>query len=197
MNVAIVRSPGSQVARPLKILVPLIQQELIAGNEAGMDHYIKAGRMLNEARDSGQVAYGSWGRWVKEHFHISRITANDYMRIARKVEEDPGCKAGLTTIDEAVGRDPRTIKSITRKNKLKSLFDVVDKVNVTRLSDERQSREEEIKLHRDIALQLVDLGYRAMATRLHPDQGGSRDAMSRLNTVRDELKEIAATRRFV
>jgi hypothetical protein len=36
-----------------------------------------------------------------------------------------------------------------------------------------------------------------MATRLHPDRGGSRDAMQRLNTVRDELKSIAATRRFV
>ena len=74
---------------------------------------------------------------------------------------------------------------------------MVDKVNVTRLADERQSREDEVKLHRELALKLIDLGYRAMATRLHPDQGGSRDAMGRLNTVRDELKEIAATRRFV
>ena len=92
---------------------------------------------------------------------------------------------------------PRTIKSVTKKNKLKSLFDGVDKVNVTRLADERQSREHEIKLHRELALQIIDLGYRAMATRLHPDAGGSRDAMSRLNTVRHELKEFAATRRFV
>jgi hypothetical protein len=183
----------SQVSRPLKILVPLI-----SGNEAGMDHYIKAGRMLNEVKDSGQVAYGSWGSWLKGNFHLGRATANDYMRIARKVDEEgSGCIASHTTIDEAVGREPRTIKSVTKKNKLKSLFDVVDKVNVNRLSDERQSRETEIKLHRDIAVQLIDLGYRAMATRLHPDQGGSRDAMSRLNAVRDELKSIAATRRFV
>jgi hypothetical protein len=77
------------------------------------------------------------------------------------------------------------------------LFDGVDRVNVPRLAEERKSRDEEIKLHRELALKLIDLGYRAMATRLHPDQGGSRDAMSRLNTVRDELKEFAATRRFV
>jgi hypothetical protein len=187
----------TQVARPLKVLVPLIQEELIAGNEAGMDHYIRAGRMLNEVRDSGQVSYGSWGRWVKDNFHISRVTASDYMRIASKVEEDPSCKASLTSIDAALDREPRTIKSITKKNKLKSLFDGVDRVNVTRLSDERQSRDDEIKLHRDMALQLIDLGYRALATRLHPDAGGSRDAMSRLNTVRHELKDFAATRRFV
>jgi hypothetical protein len=196
MNVAVVRK--HQIARPLKVLVPLIQEELIEGAQAGMEHYIKAGRMLNEVKDSEQVPYGSWGRWLKNNFTLSQATANDYMRIARKVDkEGSSFIASYKTIDEAVGREPRTIKSITKKNKLKSLFDGVDQVNVARLSDDRQTRENEIKLHREIALELIDLGYRAMATRLHPDRGGSRDAMSRLNTVRNELKEVAATRRFV
>ena len=195
-NVAVARSK-TQIARPLKVIVPLIQQELISGNEAGMAHYIAAGKMLNEVKDSGQVAYGSWGRWLKENFTLSRDTANDYMRVARKVDEaGSSCRELPTSINSVLGRD-RTIKSITKKNKLKSLFDGVDKVNVTRLADERQSREDEIKLHRELALQIIDLGYRAMATRLHPDAGGSRDAMSRLNTVRHALKEFAATRRFV
>jgi hypothetical protein len=187
----------TKIARPIKILVPLIQEELIAGTEAGMEHYIKAGRMLNEAKDSGQVPWGSWQRWLTNNFKLSHKTARDYMRVARKVDEDGTERThAFVSIDGALGRE-RTIKSITKKNRLKSLFDVVDKVNVTRLADEKQSREDEITLHRDIALKLIDLGYRAMATRLHPDQGGSRDAMARLNTVRDELKEIAATRRFV
>jgi len=196
-NVAVARS-NKHVARPLKVLVPLIQEELISGNEAGMSHYIKAGAILNEVKDSGQVPWGSWGRWLKDNFHLSRTTANDYMRLARKVEDGSNCKASLT-IDSALGREPqeRTIKSITKKNKLKSLFDGVDRVNVTRLADERQDRDKEIKLHQELALQIIDLGYRAMATRLHPDAGGSRDAMSRLNTVRHELKEFAATRRFI
>ena len=187
-----------QVARPLKVVVPLIQEELIAGNQAGMEHYVRAGGMLNEVKDSGQVPYGSWGRWLKENFTLSRATASDYMRVANRVaEEGPGCIASYTTIDEAVGREPRTIKSVTKKNKLKALFDGVGKVDVTRLSEERKSRDNEIKLHRDLAMQLIDLGYRALATRLHPDAGGSRDAMSRLNTVRHELKDIAATKRFI
>ena len=62
----------------------------------------------------------------------------------------------------------RTIKSVTKKNKLKSLFDGVDRVNVTRLADERQDRDKEIKLHQELALQIIDLGYRAMATRALP-----------------------------
>jgi hypothetical protein len=198
-HTAVVRATQSKVARPLKVLVPLIQEELLAGISAGMPHYIRAGRILNEVRDSGQVPHGSWQRWLKENFHLSRNTANDYMRLARKAEEpDFNCN-GTITIDNALGRErePRVIKSVTKANKLKSLFDGVDKVNVTRLADERQSREHELKLHRDIALQVIDLGYRATATRLHPDQGGSREAMARLNTVRDELKEVAATRKFV
>ena len=118
--------------------------------------------------------------------------------VARRVaEEGPSCIASYTTIDQAIGREPRTIKSVTKKNKLKSLFDGVGKVNVTRMSDERKSRDDEIKLHRDLAMQLIDLGYRALATRLHPDAGGSRDAMQRLNTVRHAMKDFAATKRFI
>jgi Protein of unknown function (DUF3102) len=193
------KEPQRQIARPLKVLVPLIQEELIAGNEAGMEHYIKAGKMLNEVRDSGQVAWGSWGRWLKDNFHLGRSTANEYMRVARIAAEHGSNYLAGQTIDKALGREPqeRIIKSVTKKNKLKHLFDGVDRVNVTRLSNERKSREDEIKLHRDLALQLIDLGYRAMATRLHPDAGGSRDAMSRLNTVRHELKDFAATRKFI
>jgi hypothetical protein len=194
-NVAVARN-RTQVARPLKVIVPLIQDELIAATEAGMEHYAAAGRMLNEVKDSGQVPWGSWGRWLKSNFKLSHDTARDYMAIARK--EDGGSNLrGYSSIDSALGRTPRTIKSITKANKLKALFDGVDKVNVTRLSNDRQDRDKEIKLHQELALQIIDLGYRAMATRLHPDAGGSRDAMSRLNTVRHELKEFAATRRFV
>jgi hypothetical protein len=171
-NLSVVRATKNQVARPLKVLVPLIQDELISGNEAGMEHYIKAGMMLNEVKDSGQVAWGSWSRWLKDNFHLQRASANDYMRLARKADElGSNCMVGHT-IDSALGREPRTIKSVTKKNRLKSLFDVVDKVNVSRLADERRSREDEIKLHRELALKLIDAGYRAMATRLHPDQGG-------------------------
>jgi hypothetical protein len=186
------------LARPLKVLVPLIKDELEAGQQAGEEHFIKAGRMLNEAKDSGQVPYGSWRRWLNSNFTLSHRTANDYMLAARRRDERGSTFAGTReSLHNTLGYEPRSRPSVTKANKLKSLFDGVDKVNVTRLADERQDREREIKLHQELALKLIDLGYRAMATRLHPDQGGSRDAMSRLNTVRDELKEFAATRRFV
>jgi hypothetical protein len=49
-----------------------------------------------------------------------RKTASDYMRIAAKVDEGHLFRSE-TSIDEAVGRNPRSIKSITKANKLKAL----------------------------------------------------------------------------
>ncbi len=191
MNVA-VRKTSKQISRPLKILVPLIKDELAAADEAGVEHYRHAGEMLLEAKD--QVAYGSWGRWLAKNFELSDRTAKRYMRLARMSNDDDASSAydRPKSLYGAIGEKP-----VKTRAAWDTVHAAADRVNVKRLADEQQTREDELKLHRQIALQLIDLGYRAMATRLHPDRGGSRDAMQRLNTVRDELKSIAETRRFV
>src|SRR5262245_15217120 len=73
----------SQIARPLKVLVPLIKEELEAGDEAGIEHYRHAGEMLLEARE--QVSRGSWGPWLGKNFELSKSTAFKYMRLASHV----------------------------------------------------------------------------------------------------------------
>jgi hypothetical protein len=40
----------------------------------------------------------------------------------------------------------------------------------------------------ELALRLIDIGYKALAMKLHPDKGGSQDAMARLNLVRNRLR---------
>jgi hypothetical protein len=45
---------------------------------------------------------------------------------------------------------------------------------------------------RELIVQLIDAGYRAMAKTLHPDMGGSHDDMTRLTAVRDELRRRIA-----
>ena len=178
------------ISRPLKVLVPLIKIELADADEAGLEHYRKAGEMLIEAKD--QVAHGSWSRWLTKNFELSQNTALRYMRLARKVEAEPKftARGEYGSLRRALGDKPS-------RSAWTTVHQAADRINVTRLAEERQAREDEIKLHRELAMQLIDLGYRALATRLHPDRGGSRDAMTRLNLVRDELKAIAATRRFV
>jgi curved DNA-binding protein CbpA len=50
------------------------------------------------------------------------------------------------------------------------------------------SQAKERETQRTLSLQLIDIGYKVLATKLHPDKGGSPEAMARLNQVRDALK---------
>ena len=52
----------------------------------------------------------------------------------------------------------------------------------------RRRRVEERKTERDLALKLINAGYRALAAKTHPDRGGSIDVMAKLNAIRDRLK---------
>lgn len=61
-------------------------------------------------------------------------------------------------------------------------------LNVERMRQEAQAKEREQQLQRALGLQLINIGYKVLATKLHPDKGGSREAMTRLNKVRDMLR---------
>jgi NADH:ubiquinone oxidoreductase subunit len=186
---------AQQPARPLKVLIPLIQSELQHGNDAGREYYRRAGNMLLEAK--GQVAPGAWGSWLHKNFDMHATTARIYMRWARiHIQNEQGLLEIPTSLYEMTGgtaRDRENRQSKQQQNFRRILRDVARDDFV----QERQARDDEVRLHRELAEELVDLGYRALATKLHPDRGGSKDAMIRLNRVRDELKQIAQTRRFV
>jgi hypothetical protein len=129
---------------------------------------------------------------------LSRMTAWRYMRLSEMYEQGGDRIAGATidtdTLTELTqGQKTRRAK---KRKKSKPLTDAIADVDVDYLAAERETRDKEVTLHRDLALELIDIGYKALATRLHPDVGGSRDAMRRLNRVRDELKDMAKTRRF-
>lgn len=189
------QSERRNVARPLKVLIPMIQSELQQGNAAGQEHYRRAGQMLIEAK--GQVSHGRWGSWLKTHFDLSAWTAQVYMRWARIHDQKRGPATQLpSSMREMTGHTERVREE--RKSKQQQDFRrVLRDVARDEFVQERQARDDEIRLHRELAEELIDIGYRALATRLHPDRGGSKDAMSRLNRVRDELKQLAQTRRFV
>lgn len=194
---AVTAQKSRQIARPLKVLIPLIQGELQMGNSAGQEHYRRAGEMLIEAKD--QVGYGGWGRWLSKNFDLSQQTARVYMKWAREhddfargTREVPPAKS----LSEMRGDTERAREQ--RQSKQQQAFRrVLRDVARDEFVQERQARDDEIRLHRELAEELVDLGYRALATRLHPDRGGSKDAMARLNRVREELKQFAQTRRFI
>lgn len=168
-------------ARPLKVLVPLIKDELEAGDAAGIEHYRRAGEMLNEAKE--QLERGEWGPWLDRNFHLSRDTARRYMVLARESENRR--RRPFSSIQEAMGRPSRSPAPAWAK----PVREVVSRVNMEALAQDRQNREKEASMRRQLALRLIDIGYKVLAAELHPDKpGGSREAMARLNEVRDLLK---------
>jgi hypothetical protein len=149
--------------------------------------------MLLEARE--QVAPFKWGTWLSKHFELSRSTASRYMQLAAIAERrGPRFLQTNTTIEEALGH--RTAAERRGEPQNRPVREFTADVDVDDMKQERTARAEEIRLHRELAEELIDIGYRALATRLHPDRGGSKDAMRRLNRVRAELKNVAVSRRF-
>jgi hypothetical protein len=55
-----------------------------------------------------------------------------------------------------------------------------------------QKRLEDIDAERKLRLEMVKAGYKAMAMKHHPDRGGPKDEMARLNRARDHLKVRAS-----
>ena len=195
---AVAKRPDKHISRPLKILIPLIQSELQQGNAAGQEHYRIAGQMLNEAKE--QVGYGGWGRWLAKNFDLTDRTARQYMRMARNARDfgSGASEVSYTSIRHMTGQSEREREQ--RQSTQQQQFQRVLR-DVTRDRDafmqERQRQDEEIATHRKLANELIDAGYHSLAKLLHPDRGGSKDAMTRLNRVRDELKQITQTRRFI
>jgi hypothetical protein len=65
------------------------------------------------------------------------------------------------------------------------------RVDFTALRQETLERAQERELQRKLGLQMIGIGYRALASKLHPDKGGSREVMMRLTAERDRLKANA------
>jgi hypothetical protein len=182
MNV-VAMTQRTEVARPLHVLVPLIKDELQAGDTAGLEHYRRAGEMLVEAKD--QLEHGEFVAWVKRQFRITRETASHYMRLAAHSQ-----KSGAPDFSSMSDFIRKT--SNPNYNRPTSWHDPVKqitaRVNVDALAKERQNREREAQMLRKLSHQLIDIGFKVLAAKLHPDKGGSVEAMARLNKVRTTLK---------
>jgi len=169
----------TEIARPLNVLVPLIREELERGDAAGIEHYRQAGEMLLEARE--QIDGREWSGWLDRHFHLSRSTAVRYMKLAEFAETKSVRRRTLSEIvePERESHQPSWHAPVR---------EITNRVDVNRLALERQNKEKELRIMRDLASRLIAIGYRVLAAKLHPDRGGSQEAMARLNRVREILK---------
>lgn len=185
----------SEVARPLRVLEPLITEDLANGMEAaekaGMPYYRAAGEKMLEARSQLKEPFRVW---VKRKFGISYDTAYYYMKLARATigrQESNVFDSGSLNrfIREEVGHQRPTSGAVRREWR-----EDVDKLAErarqaeARIKEEHLTREQEREAKRKLAERLIDIGYKVLAKELHPDKGGSKDAIQRLHEVRAELK---------
>jgi len=197
-NAVAVKDGEQRLARPLRVLVPLIKEDLQHGREAAekaaMPYYQAAGEKFIEAKD--QMKHGEFLPWVKLNFGISQDQANRYMTFAKTLNGENPLRSGFSSLSAAIRAtsDPtyNTAES-KRPSWQEPVRQIVSRVDTETLNLKREDmkRQEEREAQRKLALQLIDIGYKVLARTLHPDKGGSREAMSRLNAVRERLKQSA------
>lgn len=177
------RKASAPLARPLSTLAPLIRKEIEAGDEAGIEHYRRAGEMLLEAKE--QCEHGEWMDWIERNFHLGRSQVARYMKLAKA---DYPRRGNFKSIKEAIGEKEKEYRSVPPAWQA-PVQRIAQRVDVAALIADEQSHTKERKLIHDLAEQLIDIGYKVLASQLHPDKGGSPEAMARLNKVRQLLKE--------
>jgi hypothetical protein len=182
----IVKREEGRLARPLKVLAPLIKQEIEAGEQAGLEHYRAAGEMLLEAK--AQLKHGEWRKWYeRQQFAWSRSTAQRYMVLAQVSSKNP--LRVFSTLSEAA--EPARKQYIAEPAYHQPVTRILGGINVEALRREAESKKKERELVRELGLQLIKIGYRILAEKLHPDKpGGSTEAMTRLNRVKFMLEGV-------
>lgn len=197
--IAIVASEGNMITRPLPVLASLIREDLSqaakAEKAAGAPYYIAVGEKLLEAQQ--QLTRAEFLPWVSKNCRFGKRQANLYISLA-KVELTPEQGIALRAREDMNLRE--TIQELTgNKNygKTAAWRDSAQenirkaKEDASRWQREELSRTQERDAMRKLAMQLIDIGFKALASKLHPDKGGSKDAMARLNRVRKHLQQHA------
>jgi len=193
---ALTKGEEHRMVRSLPVLVLLIQEDLSSGRDAaqraGMPYYKAAGEKLLEAK--GQLKHGEWGPWLKQNFALTQETARTYMKLAETVGAENPSALGISSLGDLLrktgsNRDARRAQQ--KPGSDEPAQQIVNPVGTGTLGADLDERilQDEREAERTLAVQLIDLGYKALARKLHPDKGGSPDAMQRLNVVRDRLKQ--------
>jgi len=181
-----------EVARPLKILIPLIKNDIERGDEAGMEFYKAAGEKLNEAEthfDSNRIFY----QWAEKEFGKSRRTIDTWMVCG--AAKSPNLFKSLEDVRVKSFGEKRPVQRNLRREWVEPVDAIADKARDEQrrlIASEHVSRQQEREAKFKLKLRIIDIGYKVLARELHPDKvGGSREAMTRLNEARNELKANA------
>jgi hypothetical protein len=185
MDQTVTNVSKSEIARPPQVLAPLIKEDMThlkdATDRAGMPYCIEIGRKLHEA--SRTMLWPDLLDWAHHSCGIKQSMLSMYLGLGR--HPTPEQFTSMRDFRHREGGEKR------KPDKYKSVKKTVNQVDLTALRQGELDRQKERALQRGLGVQLIDIGYKALATKLHPDKGGSQHAMARLNSVRERLKKHA------
>ena len=176
------RVPSQDLARPLHVLAPLIVQDVEQGRDAAerasLPYYRAAGEKLLEAKR--QISHGEFQTWVRRQVHVSLRTAQYYMRLAEATAEKRNALR-FSSLKDFIRHQQRP--RIDAEARTAPPDDSCSN------ADLRVRFPELHALKQELALRIINKGYKALAMDLHPDTGSSDDTrMKQLNMARDWLR---------
>jgi hypothetical protein len=200
-ELAVTVNAGRQIVRTPEELAPLIKEQValgdIASEEAGMPYYRKAGSLMLEARkpvkDLGEETFTEF---------CERVTGKSYPQCKRYMAAHEEQKREANRIENA-RKKGRTVRPRPLSDSLQEVTGETSNGRVyrewtgpvddfaERARAEQAKRGKEQNRKQELARRLIDIGFKVLATELHPDKmGGSEDAMTRLNEVRNRLRQV-------
>jgi hypothetical protein len=189
MTTAVQNRAETQVARSLRVLAPLIAEDIKRGEEAGLPSFQAAGAKLIEAQASWTGSREEFYADAGKRLGRSRKQLMLYIRFA-KATGDSESSPRYASLHEFRKEREGARQTVYPQAWHEPVKETLGKVSVERQSASPAKPTDERTLRNELALQLIDIGYKALATKLHPDKGGSREAMTRLNQVRQMLKGL-------
>jgi hypothetical protein len=188
----VTKMKGGQVVRPLPILADLIRKDLVsaedAANQASMPYREAIAEKLTEARGHFST-YKEFVSWAEANFDIKERTTKRYLSLGKYIENNEGRDRPFETFagfQRHVGQNPGGVRPSWGGDVREAVAKA--RAEQLRLEKEHLNQVEEDRAQEKLALRLIDIGFKILSKELHPDKGGSRDAMQRLNRVRDLLK---------
>lgn len=194
MSTAVANKSSSQVARSPSVLVPLIKTALAAVEKNQQE----VANLFVEARE-GFNSNAELYSWAHRHFDVGErqtdryLSAGKHLRISRPIGRE--APLSLDKILRDAGQIRPTSGRVVREWQpdVDAIADRArrEQERIARAAEDELTRKQEREAQRELSLRIIDIGYKVLAKELHPDKGGSRDMMARLNRARDHLKQMA------
>lgn len=199
METAVATRQEASVLRPLKVLVSLIKEQLDGAKEASaraeQPYHEAVGDLLAEARPQFDT-YAEFLSWTYRHFGFKETQSKEYLSVGRVREKKAAAPPRVASLRDFqrthLGRD-RPTNGAVRREWTAPVDDIAERARreAERIREAELTRQQERDAQRTLALRLIDIGYKVLAKELHPDKGGSHDAMTRLRAVVERLKAHA------